>query len=123
MAERPLYTLFKNLKAQNFDVPDDYDKFESALTREGKAGADNRHAIYQSLKQQNFDVPDTYERFYTALFHPVSKDSSRANGGDVPMTAADRARFSAGARSISQSAGQTMRNAGRYNTAQRQTKE
>ena len=116
MAERPLYTLFKNLKAQNFDVPDDYDKFESALTREGKAGADNRHAIYQSLKQQNFDVPDTYERFYTALFHPVSKDSSRANGGDVPMTAADRARFSAGARSISQSAGQTMRNAGRYNT-------
>ena len=116
MAERPLYTLYKNLKAQNFDVPDDYDRFESALTRDGKAGADNRHAIYQSLKQQNFDVPDTYERFYSALFVPRSKDSSRAKGGDVPMTAADRARFSAGARAISQSAGQTMRNAGRYNT-------
>ena len=116
MAERPLFTLYKNLKAQNFDVPDDYDKFESALTRDGKTGADNRHAIYQSLKQQNFDVPDTYERFYSALFVPHTKDSSRAKGGDVPMTAADRARFSAGARSISQSAGQTMRNAGRYNT-------
>lgn len=36
MAERPLYTLYKNLKAQNYDVPDDYNKFESALTRDGK---------------------------------------------------------------------------------------
>ena len=93
MAERPLYTLYKNLKAQNFDVPDDYDKFESALTRNGKGGADNRHAIYENLKAQNFDVPDTYERFYSALFHPVSKDSSRANGGSVPMSAADKARM------------------------------
>ena len=47
MAERPLYTLYKNLKAQNYDVPNDYNKFESALTREGKSGADNRHAIYE----------------------------------------------------------------------------
>mgnify|MGYP000372843883 FL=1 len=96
MAERPLYTLYKNLKAQNFDVPDDYNKFESALTRDGKGGADNRHAIYENLKAQNFDVPDTYERFYSALFEPRSKTSSRAKGGSVPMTAADRARFSAG---------------------------
>lgn len=115
MAERPLYTLYKNLKAQNYDVPDDYNKFESALTRDGKGGADNRHAIYENLKAQNFDVPDTYERFYSALFEPRSKTSSRAKGGSVPMSAADRARFSAGAAAISASAQHTMNNAGRYN--------
>lgn len=115
MAERPLYTLYKNLKAQNYDVPDDYNKFESALTRDGKGGADNRHAIYENLKAQNFDVPSTYERFYSALFEPRSRTSSRAKGGSVPMSAADRARFSAGAAGISASAKQTMNNAGRYN--------
>lgn len=115
MAERPLYTLYKNLKAQNYDVPDDYNKFESALTRDGKGGADNRHAIYENLKAQNFDVPSTYERFYSALFEPRSQTSSRAKGGSVPMSAADRARFSAGAAAISASAQQTMNNAGRYN--------
>lgn len=115
MAERPLYTLYKNLKAQNYDVPDDYNKFESALTRDGKGGADNRHAIYENLKAQNFDVPNTYERFYSALFEPRSKTSSRAKGGSVPMSAADRARFSAGAAAISASAQQTMNNVGRYN--------
>lgn len=115
MAERPLYTLYKNLKAQNYDVPDDYNKFESALTRDGKGGADNRHAIYENLKAQNFDVPSTYERFYSALFEPRSKTSSRAKGGSVPMSAADRDRFSAGAAAISASARQTMNNAGRYN--------
>ena len=115
MAERPLYTLYKNLKAQNYDVPDDYNKFESALTRDGKGGADNRHAIYENLKAQNFDVPSTYERFYSALFEPRSKTSSRAKGGSVPMSADDRARFSAGAAAISASAQQTMNNAGRYN--------
>lgn len=115
MAERPLYTLYKNLKAQNYDVPDDYNKFESALTRDGKGGADNRHAIYENLKAQNFDVPNTYERFYAALFEPRSKTSSRAKVGSVPMTAADRARFSAGAAAISASAQQTINNAGRYN--------
>lgn len=115
MAERPLYTLYKNLKAQNYDVPDDYNKFESALTRDGKGGADNRHAIYENLKAQNFDVPNTYERFYSALFEPRSKTSSRAKGGSVPMSAADRARFSAGAAAISASAQQTMNNSGRYN--------
>lgn len=115
MAERPLYTLYKNLKAQNFDVPDDYNKFESALTRDGKGGADNRHAIYENLKAQNFDVPSTYERFYSALFEPRSKTSSRAKGGSVPMSAADRARFSAGAAAISASAKQIVNNAGRYN--------
>lgn len=115
MAERPLYTLYKNLKAQNYDVPDDYNKFESALTRDGKGGADNRHAIYENLKAQNFDVPSTYERFYSALFEPRSRTSSRAKGGSVPMSAADRARFSAVAAAISASAQHTMNNAGRYN--------
>lgn len=115
MAERPLYTLYKNLKAQNYDVPDDYNKFESALTRDGKGGADNRHAIYENLKAQNFDVPSTYERFYSALFVPRSRTSSRAKGGSVPMSAADRARFSAGVAAISASAKQIVNNAGRYN--------
>ena len=113
MAERPLYTLYKNLKAQNYDVPDDYNKFESALTRDGKGGADNRHAIYENLKAQNFDVPNTYERFYSALFEPRSKTSSRAKGGSVPMSAADRARFSAGAAAISASANNAVRQAKR----------
>lgn len=115
MAERPLYTLYKNLKAQNYDVPDDYNKFESALTRDGKSGANNRHAIYENLKAQNFDVPSTYERFYSALFEPRSKTSSRAKGGSVPMSAADRARFLSGAAAISASAKQIANNAGRYN--------
>lgn len=113
MAERPLYTLYKNLKAQNFDVPDDYNKFESALTRDGKGGADNRHAIYENLKAQNFDVPSTYERFYSALFEPRSRTSSRAKGGSVPMSAADRARFSAGTAAILSSANNAVRQAKR----------
>ncbi len=112
MAERPLYTLYKNLKAQNYDVPDDYNKFESALTRDGKGGADNRHAIYENLKAQNFDVPSTYERFYSALFEPRSKTSSRAKGGSVPMSAADRARYLAGAQSVLNTARQVKRASG-----------
>ena len=113
MAERPLYTLYKNLKAQNYDVPDDYNKFEGALTREGKGGADNRHAIYENLKAQNFDVPDTYERFYSALFEPRSKTSSRAKGGSVPLSAADRARFNARTAEILSSANNAVRQAKR----------
>ena len=113
MAERPLYTLYKNLKAQNYDVPDDYNKFESALTRDGKGGADNRHAIYENLKAQNFDVPDTYERFYSALFEPRSKTSSRAKGGSVPMSAADRARFSARTSAILSSFNNAVRQSNR----------
>lgn len=113
MAERPLYTLYKNLKAQNYDVPDDYNKFESALTRDGNGGADNRHAIYENLKAQNFDVPSTYERFYSALFEPRSKTSSRAKGVSVPMSAADRARFSARTAAILSSANNAVRQAKR----------
>lgn len=112
MAERPLYTLYKNLKAQNYDVPDDYNKFESALTRDGNGGADNRHAIYENLKAQNFDVPSTYERFYSALFEPRSKTSSRAKGGSVPMSAADRARYLAVTQSVMNTARQVKRASG-----------
>lgn len=112
MAERPLYTLYKNLKAQNYDVPDDYNKFESALTRDGKGGADNRHAIYENLKAQNFDVPSTYERFYSALFEPRSRTSSRAKGGSVPMSAADRARYLAVTQSVLNTARQVKRASG-----------
>lgn len=123
MAERPLYTLYKNLKAQNYDVPDDYNKFESALTRDGKGGADNRHAIYENLKAQNFDVPDTYERFYSALFEPRSKTSSRAKGGSVPMTAADRARYLAGAQSVLNTARQVKRTSGNIRKTVEQAKK
>lgn len=112
MAERPLYTLYKNLKAQNYDVPDDYNKFESALTRDGKIGADNRHAIYENLKAQNFDVPSTYERFYSALFVPRSRTSSRAKGGSVPMSAADRARYLSVTQSVLNTARQVKRASG-----------
>lgn len=112
MAERPLYNLYKNLKAQNYDVPDDYNKFESALTRDGKGGADNRHAIYENLKAQNFDVPSTYERFYSALFEPRSRTSSRAKGGSVPMSAADRARYLAVTQSVLNTARQVKRASG-----------
>lgn len=112
MAERPLYTLYKNLKAQNYDVPDDYNKFESALTRDGKSGADNRHAIYENLKAQNFDVPSTYERFYSALFEPRSRTSSRAKGGSVPMSSADRARYLAVTQSVLNTARQVNRASG-----------
>lgn len=123
MAERPLYTLYKNLKAQNYDVPDDYNKFESALTRDGKGGADNRHAIYENLKAQNFDVPDTYERFYLALFEPRSKTSSRAKGGSVPMTAADRARYLSGAQSVLNTARQVKRASGNIRKTVEQAKK
>lgn len=112
MAERPLYTLYKNLKAQNYDVPDDYNKFESALTRDGKSGADNRHAIYENLKAQNFDVPSTYERFYSALFVPRSRTSSRAKGGSVHMSAADRARYLSVTQSVLNTARQVKRASG-----------
>lgn len=123
MAERPLYTLYKNLKAQNYDVPNDYNKFESALTRDGKSGADNRHAIYENLKAQNYDVPNTYERFYSALFEPRSKTSSRAKGGSVPMTAADRARFSAGAQAVLNTARQVKRASGNIRKTVEQAKK
>lgn len=114
--ERPLYTLYKGLKANNFDVPDNYDSFEKTLTEAGNGGANSRHTLYNSLKEQNFDVPDTYERFYSNLFTPVGKTTSRALGGSVPMSDADKARFSRNAAAISAQAGQTVQ---RFKNTQR----
>ena len=122
-SERPLYTLYKHLKAQNYDVPNDYGKFEAALTRDGKAGADNRHAMYQSLKAQNFDVPDSYERFYSALFEPRSKTSSKAKGGSVPMSEADKVRFSTTASNIAFGTGQAVKNASQYTQLKQRQKK
>lgn len=112
--ERPLYTLYKNLKAQNYDVPDDYDRFENALTLQGQAGASNRHKIYDSLKSQNFDVPDTYERFYSALFTPISKTSSRAKGGSVPLSEADKRMFLSNSKAIVNDAVSRLKDSKRY---------
>lgn len=123
MAERPLYTLYKGLKANNFDVPSSYDSFERTLVEAGNGGANARHTLFNNLKSQGYDVPDTYESFYRTLFTPVNKTTSRAIGGDVPMSEADKRRFSAGAANISAQAGQTMQNAGRYNKLKNRQKK
>lgn len=121
--ERPLYTLYKNLKSQNYDVPDDYDRFEKALTLQGQAGASNRHKIYDSLKSQNFDVPDSYERFYSALFTPISKTSSRAKGGSVPLSDADKRMFLSNSKAIVNDAVSRLKDSKRYQELrQRQSK-
>ena len=123
MAERPLYTLYKGLKANNYDVPSSYDSFEKTLVEAGNGGANARHTLFNSLKSQGYDVPDTYESFYRTLFTPINKTTSRAIGGDVPMSEADKRRFSAGAANISAQAGQTMQNAGRYNKLKNRQKK
>ena len=123
MAERPLYTLYKGLKANNYDVPSSYDSFEKTLVEAGNGGANARHTLFNSLKIQGYDVPDTYESFYRTLFTPINKTTSRAIGGDVPMSEADKRRFSAGAANISAQAGQTMQNAGRYNKLKNRQKK
>ena len=65
--EKPLYTLYKGLKANNYDVPENYESFERTLTSGGQGGSkhasESRHILYNALKAQNFDVPDTYESF------------------------------------------------------------
>ena len=123
MAERPLYTLYKGLKANNYDVPSSYDSFEKTLVEAGNGGANARHTLFNSLKSQGYDVPDTYESFYRTLFTPINKTTSRAIGGYVPMSEADKRRFSAGAANISAQARQTMQNAGRYNKLKNRQKK
>ena len=81
---KPLYQLYKGLKANNFDVPDNYTSFERTLCAPGNEGARNRRTIYAALKKQNFDVPDSYESFYRTLFKPVSRTSSIAIGSPMP---------------------------------------
>lgn len=76
--DKPLYTLYKCLCANNYDVPDNYASFERTLTEAGESGAKSRHTLYRALKSQNYDVPDTYERFYNTLFDVVNKTTSRA---------------------------------------------
>ena len=116
--EKPLYTLYKGLKANNYDVPDNYDSFERTLTSGGDGGtkyaAKSRHALYNSLRQQNYDVPDTYEHFYSTLFEPISATASRAKSGSTPhsqpqpkpqsrptgMSQAEKAAFIGGAQAL-----------------------
>ena len=70
-AKKPLKTLYNSLKADNYDVPDNYESFERTLTAPGAVGTNNRIKLYGSLKADNYDVPDTYESFAKTLFAPV----------------------------------------------------
>jgi site-specific DNA-cytosine methylase len=84
---KPLYSLYKGLKENKYDVPDSYASFQKTLTQAGDAGAKSRRGLYQSLKDSNYDVPDTYEDFYKNLFVPVNSTTSRAlKIGENPNT-------------------------------------
>ena len=67
--DKPLQTLHKALREQNYDVPENYDDFEYTLSLPGDAGYQNRHSLWQSLKDNNFDVPDNYDDFRETLFN------------------------------------------------------
>ena len=79
--EKQLIKLYEGMKADNYDVPDTYDRFEYTLTEDGDEGANSRRALYKSLKEQHYDVPDTYDGFYRTYFVPVSGTRSIARGG------------------------------------------
>lgn len=84
---KPLYSLYKGLRENKYDVPDSYASFQKTLTQAGDAGAKSRRGLYQSLKDSNYDVPDTYEDFYKNLFVPVNSTTSRAlKIGENPNT-------------------------------------
>lgn len=84
---KPLYSLYKGLRENKYDVPDSYVSFQKTLTQPGNAGAKSRRGLYQSLKDSNYDVPDTYEDFYKNLFVPVNSTTSRAlKIGENPNT-------------------------------------
>ena len=84
---KPLYSLYKGLRENKYDVPDNYASFQKTLTQPGNAGAKSRRGLYQSLKDSNYDVPDTYEDFYKNLFVPVNSTTSRAlRIGENPNT-------------------------------------
>lgn len=91
---KPLHTLYESLKADNYDVPDDYESFEGTLTAPGKEGTTSRMTLYNSLKADNYDVPDTYESFANTLFAPSRQPAVIAddNAGDAPQ--ADQAQSS-----------------------------
>ena len=113
--------LYNALKADGTSVPS-RDIFRRNMLAPGKTGYNNRLQFFKAMKADGADVGNTYEDFAKSLglhavgtFEPRSKTSSIAKGGSVPMSAADRARFSAGAAAISASAKQMTNNAGRYN--------
>ena len=84
---KPLYSLYKGLRENKYDVPDSYVSFQKTLTQPGNAGAKSRRGLYQSLKDSNYDVSDTYEDFYKNLFVPVNSTTSRAlKIGENPNT-------------------------------------
>ena len=84
---KPLYSLYKGLRENKYDVPDSYASFQKTLTQAGDAGAKSRRGLYQSLKDSNYDVSDTYEDFYKNLFVPVNSTTSRAlKIGENPNT-------------------------------------
>lgn len=66
-----LEILHRSLKANNYDVPDDYESFRSTLTAKGEEGYNNRYTLWKSLRDNNYDVPDDYNTFRDALFTPT----------------------------------------------------
>ena len=66
-----LEILHRSLKANNYDVPDDYESFRSTLTAKGEEGYNNRYTLWKSLRANNYDVPDDYNTFRDALFMPT----------------------------------------------------
>lgn len=79
--QKPLYVLYRRLKHDYDDMPDDYSEFEESLTREWNSSS-NRHRLYDLLKGQYDDVPESYAGFYSTLFVPISKEKSRAKYAD-----------------------------------------
>ena len=77
-----LEILHRSLKANNYDVPDDFESFKSTLEAKGDEGYNNRYTLWRSLKDNNYDVPDDYNTFRDALFAPVKpKNAATGNGG------------------------------------------
>ena len=74
---------------------EDYNTFKNGFV--GNSHYGNRKKVYDLLSQNGADIGDTYEEFMWLM-----------QKGHTPMSAADRARFSAGAASISAQAGQAV---------------
>jgi hypothetical protein len=88
----------------------DFDSFKKGFT--GNNNYSNRKQVYDLLSANGAQIGNTYKEFMDSIQKPKA--------GKTPMTAEDRARFSAGAKAISASAQQTMNNAGRYNKLKQQ---
>ena len=92
MAKKPLQILYESLRADNYDVPDNYGSFERTLTAAGTDGVRNRQTLYRSLRDNGYDVPDTYESFSHTLFAPVKL---QGNGGKATAHGTTQSRFPA----------------------------